>query len=536
MSSSSTAEPRRRSWFRHPSTRQIWWVSFGVFAVLGALWAVSSPLMSAPDEDAHTVKAVALATGQLTGRNEWVTNDPRGIPDQLDTHFMIPRAFAGLGSLQACHAFSPTTAAGCAPTVPTATADTDVASYTGTYPPLYYAMVGWPSRLLSPYRSLYAMRLVGVVIGSALLASALVSLQRVAPGGLGMAALALSTTPMVFFLMGSINPNGLEIAATIAAWSSMLDLLNRSGPVPGRLITRVLIASTCLVAARPLGPALAFLVLGLVLLAAATRARIIELVRDHRVRVGAVATAGALVASVGWIVWSGVGNTFTGSPRPDLTFGPALTEAVHLEPWRTHQLYGVFGWLDTPTPSAMVWTWLVAIAVLAIAALVAGSWRQRAALVACLTASVVVPLLAEAWKAHQGGMYWQGRYTLPFVVGAPILSGWILASGHHPPRRVTRAVSTGVIAAAALGQLIAHGVALTRYVVAAPGANPLTYLKGSGWKPPLGVTALFAIALLASGSYALWLITIACADAPQDVSPRVGAVRRRPEPDRVPGF
>ncbi len=63
--------------------RRLWWATFVVVWLLGSTWALASPLASAPDEDAHVVKAAALVDGQLRGRVETViASDSYGPPRQ----------------------------------------------------------------------------------------------------------------------------------------------------------------------------------------------------------------------------------------------------------------------------------------------------------------------------------------------------------------------------------------------------------------------------------------------------------------------
>lgn len=313
--------------FLNPSARTAWWMPFALLAAIGGLWAVSSPLMSIPDEPAHVVRAVALAHGQLRGPNVRKLSPDSGIPDELDTYFSVPRAYADLNQQRSCYNFSPHTPAGCAPAVETDATPVEAATYTGTYP-LYYALVGWPSRLLSPYRSLYAMRLCRVLLGAALLASAFASVRQMALGGAGMASFALSVTPIVVFLIGSVNPNGFEIAAALATWAALLDVVRRRGVAPVRLVARVVIAATCFAAARPLSPVFLVLVIGTVFVVAATRERLTELRHDRNVVVGAVVVLAGLVISSGWILWPGAYDSFTGVPLPGLTFSQALRPHV----------------------------------------------------------------------------------------------------------------------------------------------------------------------------------------------------------------
>lgn len=492
----------------HPSARTAWWMTFVLLTAIGGLWAVSSPLMSIPDEPAHVVKAVALAHGQLRGPNVRKFSTDSGIPGELDTYFSVPRAYADLNQQPSCYIFSPHTPAGCAPTVETDATLVEAATYTGTYPPLYYTLVGWPSRLLSPYRALYAMRLCSVLLGAALLASAFASVRQMAPGGAGMAAFALSVTPIVVFLIGSVNPSGFEIAAALATWAALFDLVLRRGVAPVRLVARVVIATTCFAAARPLSPVFLVLVLGTVFVVAATRERLTELRHDRNVVVGAVVVLAGLVISSGWILWSGAYDSFTGVPLPGLTFSQALRHAVGLEPWHTLQMFGVFGWLDTPAPWGLALPWLLVVAVMTVTALVLGTGRQRLVLTSWLAVCIAIPLVAEADRAARSGYFWQGRYGLPLGVGVTVLAGWIIAASQRAPTWAVRIVALVAVAGMAIAQLLAHGIALTRYIVAVPGRQPFAYLDGGHWRPPLSPWMLFLAAVLIFAAYGAWLVLV----------------------------
>ena len=52
---------------RPPRSGWLFLLPFTVFALLGILWALASPVFSVPDENAHAVKAIAQARGQVIG-------------------------------------------------------------------------------------------------------------------------------------------------------------------------------------------------------------------------------------------------------------------------------------------------------------------------------------------------------------------------------------------------------------------------------------------------------------------------------------
>ena len=128
----------------------------------------------------------------------------------------------------------------------------------GQYPPLYYAMVGWPSLFsLSPDGMVLAMRMVAVLVCGALLASGLASAVGGSMGPAAVAGAVAALTPTVFFMIGAVNPSGLELAAAFCLWLSMLRLLHDDGRPDWHLLARVGIAAVLLACSRPLSPGFA---------------------------------------------------------------------------------------------------------------------------------------------------------------------------------------------------------------------------------------------------------------------------------------
>ena len=139
-------------------TRRIWWISFVVVAGIGVLWSLSTPLLAAPDEDAHAVKAASVAFDGV-----W----PVGM------RLSVPPGYADAVPAKDCLRFHPGEPASCAPPL-----GDDVSTLTpaftqaGPYPPLYYLLVAPPAHVLAPTPALYAMRCLSALVGAALLASA----------------------------------------------------------------------------------------------------------------------------------------------------------------------------------------------------------------------------------------------------------------------------------------------------------------------------------------------------------------------------
>ena len=62
------------------SGRRIWWAAFGVFGLIGVTWALSIAPMGAPDEIAHSRRAVAVARGQIMSETVWADKPTIRLP------------------------------------------------------------------------------------------------------------------------------------------------------------------------------------------------------------------------------------------------------------------------------------------------------------------------------------------------------------------------------------------------------------------------------------------------------------------------
>jgi hypothetical protein len=327
--------------------------------------------------------------------------------------------------------------------------------------------------------------------------------------GLVIGGVALAVTPMTFFLMGSINPNGLEIVAALCFWLSLLNLLTESGRAPGRLLAPLVASAVLLATARPLSPLYLLVIAITVLLMAARRARLVELWSDRRVRLLLAAIGVSLAGSVAFIVANHSYNSFNGTaPSGHPGVGKLAQESLRLTGYRTRQMVGVFGWLDTPLPRWVATAWIGAVLVLVAAAVAVGTWRRRVVLLVLVVGVVATPIVSEAVVGARYGLIWQGRYSLPLAVGIPLLSAWIVGDWSGLPRRAL--VTVSIVAAAGAGaiEVVAHLTSMTRYMVGLPHSL-FAYLGGGGWTPPVEAPALLCLALIAAIFYSGWLLRLA---------------------------
>ncbi len=498
--------------------RRRWWISFALFVAIGTVWALSSPVMSTPDEPAHVIKAVATAHGVLDGPLRVVRSPSPRVPSGTWTLYTETVTEAELGRHAHCYAFRPTVPAGCLEGIVRDTTPALVRTQEGQYPPLYYAMVGWPSRFaLSPEEMVRAMRMVAVLVCGALLASGLTSAIGGSVGPAAVAGAVAAITPTVFFMIGAVNPSGLELAAAFCLWLSLLRLLHDDGPPEWHLLARVGIAAVLLAWSRPLSPGFAVAIAVAVLITVARRTRLAELWSRTPVRVAAI-SAGVLAAlALAYLVAAGSLNSFTGFAQPGLTHLAAAKHSVGRLPLLARDLVGVFGWEDTRPPGWFAAGWILCAIGLAALALVVGSWRQRLAIVGTALGTIAVQVASEAVKAPSIGYVWQARYSLPLAMGVPILSGWVVATSPRVRRRAQLVVAAVVSSCSAFVLVVDHAVWMRRNMTGV--AHPLlSYLSGHGWHPPLPAWVLGASMLVLAMAYAAWTLWIAASATEPDAA------------------
>lgn len=490
-------------------------IGAALFALLGVVWSLSSPLMGAPDEPDQTVKAVAVARGEWRGEDIERTSDFELRTSWVETIVTVPEGYAHLNDLKACYVFQPDTPSGCAPQPVDDENLVEATTYVGTYPPTYYVLVGWPSRFLPASQGLWAMRLASLMASAAMVGLAVAACRRMGRSGFLGAGVLVALTPVTVHLASVINPNGFEITAAIAVWSTAFvvvtgprvsgaDLRSPSGPTTADL-ARLALAFVLLAGTRALSPAIAVGILATVALAGLHRDTLGALARRTDARITAAVMAIGAVAAGGWVLWSKVYDSVAGSPVVGLTLGSALRESWSRLPRRLHEMFGYFGWLEVPAPPSLLVLWTILIVVLVVSALMLGTWRQRGVLVALVALAVAFNVVPEALSAARHGFIGQGRYALPVAVGVPILAAWIVAARARTGQLWWRRTAMTVAVAWALGQSIGLAALLRRHVVG--NTNDLfAFIGGTGWEPPLPPVLLWVLGVVTALAFATWLV------------------------------
>jgi len=455
-----------------------WWASFALFSLLGLAWIFATPMFAAPDENAHVQRAASVGRGELLGQRP---PPERLIPPIGDAAVEVTAPALYNRTSLTCFIWQPEQTADCldfSGSRRLARVDT----WVGHHAPWYYAPVGFLSRILRPGEGqVLLMRAIGMIAIAALLASCLESLRRIAVSMWAGAGFAVALSPMVLFLSGAVSPTGIEIGAAAGAWVHGA-VLAKEAPeqVDARVVARLGIAASALVLTRALSP-LWLGVIGLVLLIIATRAGLLAIVKSRAVWIWGGVLGACCVAQLWWYSYGEPLSHFVGTPVRGSV--PSLAKSsLGKSGEMLRQMVGVFGWLDTRAPGITFFIWVIAIGGLAALALALASSRFVWALLAATAATVVLPVVVETAGAHEAGLIWQGRYTLPLAVGVPILAGIGIGCSENA-LRLRRRLAYVLAAALAVAHVLAFAQALRRYSVGANG--PIWFFSDARWNPPV---------------------------------------------------
>ncbi|MGH1523633.1 DUF2142 domain-containing protein [Leifsonia sp. L25] len=526
---SDAAAPTAAGLSARPRTALVFWTGFLLFAALCVSWALASPIFSVPDENAHAVKAIAQVRGELVGHPE---------PGVRQLVVDVPPSYAVSQQLL-CFAFHSETTANCGFELGDKGGTAWSATWVSTYNPIYYFVVGWPSLVFGGSTGIYAMRVVSALFGALFFAWALQAAVASRRARWMPVAVSFAALPMVVYLNGAINPNGVEILAGLALTVSLLRLLESFGAPQdeppllrrGMLWTIVTASAIMLANARALGPLWVLLLVALCLVATGIR----PFAAAFRQRSSYPWLAVILVGGVFSIGWTLVGGSLSGqaekadAPLVDASFLQGAAYMLRGTPTFAVQALGYFGWFDAPLPGWALWFAVAALVLLVALALLSARRRELVTLVVALGAAMLVPVLVQAYSVHQTGIIWQGRYGLFLDLSVLAVAGWALSRGGGG-----RIGFLSVRATWAIGALLwvfgclAFVLTLRRYVVG--NATPITQmLHHPHWQPPLGWMALAALFIVFSAAFFVFTGMLARRAAqPDDPSAELHAAARIP--------
>jgi len=397
--------------------RRSWWGVFGLLVLVGTLWAVATPPVTGPDEVEQARRAAAVVRGDLIGARQ-----PDVPPLVVDVR--VPqtygeasvdhwRCFLGPlvdGSPQQAMPLPPSTC----PELSSSRSITTVQTVQYRGQPFFYAWVGLGTLWPGPFGT-YLMRFLSILPVAALLATAAVSARRTGRGRLAGLAVACVITPMVMYLAGSTNPSALEVAAAACAWTTGMVLADRRATPSGRTVASFGVALVVLSLTRGLGPLFSGYLVVAVAAVAGWR-RIVELAKRRDLQIWAGAVVVAVGLSGAWLAH--LQSDYALPPRP----GTGWHHALDYLPWYLRQTVGVFGTNDSALSSPVSTIWVAAAGGVLVAGLWRSSWAARAVALATLVVGLAMQVTAEGLSLPPIGFFWQGRYALPILVGAVLVS------------------------------------------------------------------------------------------------------------------
>ncbi|KQM60581.1 DUF2142 domain-containing protein [Agreia sp. Leaf210] len=487
------------------SPRVVFFTAWIALSLMSIAWAFASPLGSGPDEPAHLIKAASVVRGELVGPQ----GDTGNIVD-------VPAAVAWTAT-QDCYRFDLNQDAGCAPALEGSGSETVTTETSAGYNnPVYYAVVGWPTLLLTGEAGLYGVRIVSAIISSAMLACAFLLVAGWRRRSVPAVGLLIALTPMVIYVNGVVNPSAFEISGSLAVFAAMLSIvLHPSLELLAGRLTILVVTAALAMGARTVSPLWVALAIALPLLLLGWRG-VVQLLRQRAVIVSATALAVLAVAAVAWNPIStrlatDARTTSTGGFEvfPDVGSSPlfGFMKMITLSVTNGNDMIGNFGWMDTPVPDTTVVAWTVLLGAIVLAAVYLLRRRYAIFGIALALGFFLVPPLIQAAFITTGGYIWQGRYGLPTLTMMAFGLAAVLACAI--PRRVentgtsvggTRVV--GVIAAAFIyAQSYAFASALHRFTVGSATAWK-QMITQPAWSPPGG-------AVLSLGAFGLGAVLLA---------------------------
>lgn len=472
--------------YAKPTT--VFFFSFLCFLALTAGIALVTPIYGGPDEVSHSIYAWAVVDGQVP-MSSWDVSGPKYLSEAYPE----------------CWKFKVDVASSCQGLLnPSDTETVTLSTSAANYPPLYYALVGWPMLFLSGAEAFIAVRLVSALLFSLILAYGIAALYRSDLPNRAVLAIGASAflVPSAFALGGVINPQALEISAAFALGCVLLPLVFSRGGASRRLIEAAVLVALVILS-RPIGPYWPFL-LCIVLLIAMGKDQLVWLFRRAQtwVFIGAAA-----ISSGVWLYWRQVVSSVTESttdPSADCKFGCAVVNTANQWLNWTKNTVSLAGWVDTEPSALYVTIYLFFMFGVLFLAAVVGLRRRRIAVWLGLAIIPGSAILIETLTVYPG-MMWQARYALPFVIPFCAFAFAHIVQSSRLSERELRRLSFYGILAWAIVQVAFLGRAVYRFWVGI-GDGPYSAILDLAPAYTLFGLGLAIVGVLAELLGVMWLL------------------------------
>lgn len=475
-------------------------ISTLIYFVIFALWSVSSPIGASPDEPRH----VATAYGAVHG----------GIGN---FEAQVPTWIAELGTGQdgsPCYAWNPNQTADCISTSLPSSETVTVKSQFGSYFPAYYLVTGSPTLVIDGQLALMLMRLVSSLLCAVILGLATWSIKRGAKklGSKLNFIVPLTLLPMAVFLYGSVNSSGMEIASSVYFWCASLILFSSSTNEDRRFkLIHFSIAAILLLSTRLLAPLwIAAIIVIVCLTVDHFFLRLKELINKRDFQFTLVCIA---LFTVGVLVWDYLHPNYYLDPnqKPVTSIADGVREVSQF--FLNSSLHTVFefgigqlGWGDTVLPFALLAT-LMIWGALAGAIFTRNNQQKTIYRVSLI---LLTPVVASSIIAGIGwsGVDWQGRYSLPLLLGVPIVLIYLLSQSEKQNDESSSLRDSSkfleILLVSTLG-VLTYAFVLNYHRYSA-GTDSFIFTLNRNWSPVLAFPILI-IALIAVG-YGLYVFTV----------------------------
>ena len=449
---------------------------FAMLTVAQGAWILALPAFRGADEFDHVYRAAGVASGQWRLTDH--AADGRGLVVE------VPGRLVTAASAQ-CESLRYTGPDNCTAIESRPDGRVTIATAAGVYPPLYYALIGYPTEGFEGADRDYALRIVSALICGVGVAVAAWALVVARAGPWARFGFVASITPVLVYTTVLPAPNSFEIVAGLCVWTGLLAVSRRGagGSIGLALMSVVTLGACVLGGIRALGPVW----LLLVIVAVASFCGWGNLFRAVRSRPAvAVAGAVAVASSTAGLLWW---VTSAGAIEP----ADAAVDQAGAAEWGgrvlawTFQLVAAFPFRNQPAPMGVYLLYFGVVIGLLTAALRQARGRRRNVLLASAVTTLVLPVCITAVTIDSNGAIWQGRYFLPFVVGILILCGTAI-DDDDPPARGWLQVPAVLLLAVAQGWSVSS--------VAADEARRSATHLGPDWVtlPPLALGVIVAVA------------------------------------------
>ena len=457
--------------------------------LLSAAWTLLVPLRAQADETSHATYAAAVARGQVLIEGHRVAAS--GAPGQRIRHdVVVPSSYGGVQDGAACLFWHPETPESCVSPMPAHSGgQVTVSTSAANYPPAYYLLTGWVTRLLDGPAAWYAMRVLTSLV-CALLATLGVAGLWCAGGGRPSVAVLGVLTPSAVCLGGAVNPAGVEVMACFALAGLVAPVVIEQRVTAHRLVGAGLLTAV-VAACRPSGVLWAG-VIALVCACALPTTVWRPLMRRRAAWVAAAIAALGCSATAAWLVVARTGESVLGAAAPDMTLREMLVRMWDSRASYLDSIIGNVGWADNPVPGWIQAVIAVCYLAVVVLALIAGTPGQRAGMALGLLAVPASAVAIQYASLDTVGMMWQGRYSLPLLVALGVL-GFVVVRHRHPG--LARLVGDALAAALVFGQAALLLRSAHRYA--------------SGLEAPLTSSDLGVRHLMALGLGVVGLVTLA---------------------------